>query len=83
MPEGSLQAAQVAGETGGKLIAVGNARELSPAFVQQWAHFMNAGVAIPELPYRVGKVGPPEPAGDVRSGATWAAGACSARPTRS
>jgi hypothetical protein len=51
---GSLEAAGIAADTGGKYIAAERATDLGPAFARQFAHQVKAGELIAQLPYHVG-----------------------------
>lgn len=70
----SLEVAEIAGGTHGRLLGAPGTNALGPVFARQWASFVEAGVLIPQLPYRLNRFGTTEPPNESRTPSTWAAG---------
>lgn len=65
----------VAGATRGRHVNSGKDRDLVSAFVQQWAHYRNAGLLIPKLRYRFSSSsGQTETAAQIRGPRSWLQG---------
>jgi hypothetical protein len=71
---GSLEVGTIADGTHGRHLSASRSSALGPTFARQWASFVEAGLLIPQLPYRLNRFGTTEPPNAVRTPSSWAAG---------